>query len=99
MNNQENNEIAISRDKISLRFGEMEPVLIPRARLRTRLQLVEWIYRLTGWPGMNLRRMRAFIAAVFQHHGWALPEEKDDPLTTPKRAIEAETLLPDIVHA
>ena len=99
MNKQENEEVSISWDKISLRFGEMEPVVIPRASLRTRLQLVEWVYRLTGWPGMNLRRMRAFIAAVFRHHGWALPEPKDDPLTTLRRENESDKLLPALAPA
>lgn len=99
MNRQQNNGISISWDKIELRFGEMEPILIPRAHLRTRLQLVEWIYRLTGWPGMNLRRMQAFIAAVFRHHGWALPDPKRDPLTTPLQGNESELLLLAIAHA
>jgi hypothetical protein len=58
----------------------MEPVVIPRAALRTRVQLIDWVYRLTGWPGMNRCRLRTFIAAIFAHHGWALPESKDNPL-------------------
>lgn len=67
-------EVSIGRDRITLCVGEMEPVIIPRHTLRTRLQLIEWVYRLTGWPGMNLKYMRTFIAAVFRYHGWALPD-------------------------
>ena len=67
-------EVIIDADRISLTCGEMEPIIIPRRTLRTRLQLLGWIYRLSGWPGMSLRRMRHFIAAVFRHHGWPLPE-------------------------
>jgi hypothetical protein len=94
MKKQENNDISISKDKITLRFDGMEPIVILRSRLGTRLQLVEWIYRLTGWPGMSLLRMRGFIAAVFRHHGWALPEPKDDPLLTePVGRNESEALL------
>ena len=70
-------EVSINRDRITLRFGEMEPVVISRGTLRTRLQLIEWVYRLTGWPGMNLKHMRTFIAAVFRHHGWALPDSPE----------------------
>ncbi len=73
------NQTVITRDEITLRFGEMEPIVIPRRSLRTRLQLIEWVYRLTGWPGMNLRRLRTFIAAVLRHHGWGLAEEPDNP--------------------
>lgn len=71
--------VKIDSDRVTLHYGEMEPIAIPRRTLRTRLQLLEWIYRLSGWPGMNLQRMRTFIAAVFQHHGWELPAN-DVPL-------------------
>jgi hypothetical protein len=74
--------ITIDSDRITLSFGNMEPIVIPRRALRTRLQLVEWIYRLTGWPGMDLQRMRKFIGAVFRHHGWRLPKLDDFPLLT-----------------
>ena len=74
--------VTIDSDRITLSFGNMEPIVIPRRALRTRLQLMEWIYRLTGWPGMNLQRMRKFIAAVFRHHGWRLPKPQDFPLLT-----------------
>lgn len=67
----------------------MEPIVIPRRALRTRLQLVEWIYRLTGWPGMDLQRMRKFISAVFRHHGWRLPEPDDFPLLTEDQAARS----------
>ncbi|HEV3410283.1 MAG TPA: hypothetical protein VG095_08305 [Chthoniobacterales bacterium] len=75
---QQRDEVLITLEEITLRFGEMEPVVIPRATLRTRLQLIAWVYRLTGWPGMNVQRLRAFIAAVSLHHGWALPDAEDD---------------------
>ena len=74
INEKSHNEVSITLDEITLRFGEMESIVIPRSTLRTRLQLIEWVYRLTGWPGMNLQRLRTFIAAIFAHHGWALPE-------------------------
>jgi hypothetical protein len=74
--------ITIDSDRITLSFGNMEPIVIPRRALRTRLQLVVWIYRLTGWPGMDLQRMRKFIGAVFRHHGWRLPKLDDFPLLT-----------------
>ena len=76
----DHNEVSISMDRIRLRFGQMEPITIPRRSLRTRLQLIEWIYRLTHWSGMNLERMRRFIEAVFRHHGWALPDPMDRSL-------------------
>jgi len=72
--------VTIDSDRITLSFGNMEPIVIPRRALRTRLQLVEWIYRLTGWPGMDSQRMRKFIAGVFRHHGWRLPKPDDFPL-------------------
>ncbi len=72
--NQSRDEVTINADRITLRSGEMELVVIPRRTLRTRRQLLEWIYRLTGWPGMSLRAMRVFIETVFRHHGWSLPE-------------------------
>ena len=75
---QQSNEIVITRDKITLRFGHMEPVVIHRARLRTRLQLVEWVYRLSGWPGMSVNSLRSLIASVFRVHGWALPAREEN---------------------
>jgi hypothetical protein len=89
-NNQ--HAVTIDLDRITLSFGDMEPIGIPRRSLRTRLQLVEWIYRLTGWPGMDLQRMRKFIAAVFRHHGWALPALNDTPL-----AVRDEVSMTDNV--
>ena len=100
MKKQEENDISISWDKITLRFSEMEPIVIPRASLRTRVQLVEWIYCLTGWLGMSLRRMRAFIAAVFRHHGWSLPGPRDEFfLTAPVPGNESEALMPALARA
>ena len=95
MNLHENNNVSIEWDKITLRFGNMESIVIPRASLRTRLQLIKWVYRLTGWPGMNLLRMRAFIAAVFGYHGWELPETKDGAVLT-ERTQGNEVLLPSV---
>lgn len=75
INEKEHNEVTITLDEIMLRFGDMEPVVIPRKSLRTGLRLLDWVYRLTAWPGMNVHRLRMFIAAVFRHHGWTLPED------------------------
>ena len=72
--------VTIALDRITLSFGEMEPIVIPRRALRTRLNLLEWTYRLAGWPGMSLSRLRSFISAVSRHHGWRLPEPNDVPL-------------------
>lgn len=93
MNIKETNQISIDLDKVTLRFGEMEPVVIPRCALRTRLRLIDWIYRLAGWPGMNVQRLRAFIGAIFRHHGWSLPDPKDDPVLNrgPQSGGELET--------
>ena len=77
-NKPRNNEVSITSDEITLRFGDMEPVVIPRASLGTRLRLLDWVYRLTAWPGMNVQRLGAFIGAVFRHHGWGLPEQPAD---------------------
>ena len=77
----------------------MEPVSIPRASLRTRLQLIEWIYRLTGWPGMSVKALRAFIVALFQTHGWGIPEWEDDLRAETLRAAEARPHLEDAAHA
>ncbi len=38
MDEESRNEVAITLDEITLRFGNMEPVVIPRSTLRTRLQ-------------------------------------------------------------
>jgi hypothetical protein len=84
MNTKELNKISIDLDKITLRFGEMEPVLIPRNVVRTRLRLIDWIYRLTGWPGMNVRRLRTFIEAIYRHHGWPLADSGGDPFLVPE---------------
>ena len=75
--NQTQHQASISPDYITLRFGAMEPVVIPRAHLRTRLQLIDWVYRLTGHPDMTIEALRAFIAAVFQRHGWGLSDAED----------------------
>ena len=72
--------VRIDLDRITLFFGPMEPIAIPRRALRTRLDLLEWTYRLTGWPGMNLRRLRTFISALPRHHGGRVPEPDDFPL-------------------
>ena len=80
MDKLRNNQISIDLDNVTLRFDGMEPVVIPRSAIRTRLRLIDWIHRLTGWPGMNTRRLRTFIEAVFHHHGWSLPDLENDRL-------------------
>jgi hypothetical protein len=93
-NEESRNKVSIALDEITLRFGDMEPVVIPRSTLRTRLQLIEWVYRLTAWRGMNLLRLRIFIAAIFAHHGWALPEANTSvPLAAPRNKDRAEPLF------
>ena len=96
---RKHHEVSITPDEITLHLGEMEPVVIPRASLRTRLKLIDWVYRLTGWPGMNVQALRAFIAAVFRHHGWGLSDVEDttDDETLPER--EAEPRLSAAVPA
>jgi hypothetical protein len=72
--NQTKHQDSITPDQITLRFDAIEPVVIPRADVRTRLQLIDWVYRLTGHPGMTMEALRAFITAVFQRHGWRLSD-------------------------
>ena len=91
MKTKEINEVLIDLDKITLRFGEMEPVVIPRNAIRTRLRLIDWIYRLTGWPGMNVRRLRTFIEAIYRHHGWPLAGSEEDPFLVPSPTCGSET--------
>ena len=91
MKTEEINDVSIDLDKITLRFGEMEPVVIPRDAIRTRLRLIDSIYRLTGWPGMNLQRLRTFIEAIYRHHGWSLPGSEDDPFLVPGPMSGSET--------
>lgn len=95
MNTQEINQVSIDLDTVTLRFGEMEPVVIPRSALRTRLRLIDWIYRLTGWPGMNVRRLRIFIEAIYRHHGWRLPQLENDNflLLNPQPGSESEVRM------
>jgi hypothetical protein len=78
MNRPPRTQVTIDHDNITLRSGNMEPVVIPRTALRTRLQLVDWTYRLTGWPGMTVEALRALIAAVFRQHGWTLSDPEDE---------------------
>ena len=98
-NKQKDNEVSITSDEITLGFGDIEPVSISRTSLRTRLQLIEWVYRLTGWPGMSVKALRAFITAVFQTHGWAIPESEDDSRCETSRAAEAAPHLEDPARA
>ena len=98
-NKPKHQEVSITSDQITLRFGAMEPVSIPRADLRTRLQLIEWVYRLTGWPGMSVKALRVFITAVFQTHGWGIPESEDDSRQEALRAAEAAPHFEDAAHA
>ncbi|MEO7166252.1 MAG: hypothetical protein ABI016_04370 [Chthoniobacterales bacterium] len=91
MNTKEIDQVLIDLDNVTLRFGEMEPVVIPRSAVRTRLRLLDLIYRLTGWPGMKVQYLRKFIAAIYRRHGWTLPLPEEDPLlkTAPPRGDEA----------
>jgi hypothetical protein len=91
MKTEEINEVLIDLDKITLRFGEMERVVIPRNAIRTRLRLIDWIYRLTGWPGMNVRRLRTFIEAIYRHHGWSLPGSQDNRFLVSNPTCGSET--------
>jgi hypothetical protein len=94
MNEESPNKVSITLDEITLRFGDSKPVVIPRSTLRTRLQLIEWVYRLTEWPGMNLKRLRTFIAAIFAHHGWALPKVSISvPLAEPSNKDRTELFV------
>ena len=96
MNEESPNKVSITLDEITL-LATRKPVVIPRSTLRTRLQLIEWVYRLTGWPGMNLKRLRTFIAAIFAHHGWTLPKVNTSvPLAKPSNKDRTEPLF---VHA
>jgi hypothetical protein len=72
-------QITINADEIVVHLDKSAPIAIPRSRLRTRLRLLDWTYSLIGRPGITLRHLRAFIAAVFRHHGWALPLEERGP--------------------
>lgn len=66
-------KITINADEIVVHLDGSEAIAIPRSRLRTRLHLLDWTYSLIGRPGITLRDIGALIAAVFRHHGWALP--------------------------
>ena len=90
------NPISIGVDTVTLRLDDADPIIIPRRTMRTRLQLIDWVYRLTAWPGMTLSLLRKFIAAVFRHHGWSLPEAGEVriklPPTTGKRMPAPQSL-------
>ena len=73
------NHITITADEIVLHLDSSKPIAIPRSKLRTRLRLLDWTYSLIGRPGITLPHLRAFIAAVFRHHGWTLPPEERRP--------------------
>lgn len=70
---RKDNHITISPDEIVVHLESSEPIAIPRSKLRTRLQLLDWTYSLLGRPGITVPKIRALIAGVFGHHGWALP--------------------------
>jgi hypothetical protein len=70
---RKDNHITINPDEIVVHLDSSERIAIPRSKLRTRLQLLDWTYSLLGRPGMTLPKIRALIAGVFRHHGWALP--------------------------
>ncbi len=85
MNTKKTNQVLIGLDTVTLRFGKMEPVVIPRSAVGTRLRLIDWVYRLTGWPGMKVQYLREFVTAIYRHHGWALPDPEEDPLIIGRR--------------
>ena len=95
------NQVLIDLDKVTLRFGEMEPVVISRSAVRTRLRLIDCVYRLTGWPGMKLQYLREFIAAIYRRHGWALPDPDEDPLliSIPQSASGLEARIAAVASA
>ncbi len=101
MNTEKTNQVLIDLDNVTLRFGEMEPVVIPRSAVRTRLRLLDCVYRLTGWPGMKVQYLREFIAAIYRHHGWALPDPEEDPLliSMPQSASEWEARMAAVAGA
>ena len=70
-------QIVINPRQIVVPLHGREPIIIPRAKLRTRLELLAWSYLLAGRPGITLSHLRAFIAAVFRHHGWPLPGDEN----------------------
>ena len=94
INKTKPDQISISADEITIRSGAMEPVVIRRTDLRTRLELIDWVYRLTGWPGMTPQALRAFIAAVFAEHGWTLASDEDNsPAIEPSRGANSASPL------
>ena len=70
-------QVTVNTREIAVPLDGREPIIIPRAKLRTRLELLAWSYLLAGRHGMTLRHLRAFIAAMFRHHGWPLPVDED----------------------
>ena len=75
----EEKKITINAREIVIHLDSSEPIVIPRSKLRTRLELLGWTYTLAGHPGITLQHLRAFIGAMFRHHGWALPSEERAP--------------------
>jgi hypothetical protein len=68
-------QITINADEIVIHLDRSESIAIPRAKLRTRLELLAWIYSLISHPGVKLRHLRALLSAMFRHHGWAIPPD------------------------
>jgi len=93
INKTKHSEISIDADEISIRAGAMEPVVIRRADLRTRLELIDWVYRLTGWPGITVQALRAFISAVLAEHGWAFASAEDNSAAETSRPASSTTHL------
>ena len=88
------NKVTINPNEIVLTLDSSESIAIPRSRLRTRLQLLEWTYSLIGRPGITLRDIGALIAAMFRHHGWALPPASGShlPVThNQKRSLQSQS--------
>ncbi|PZR70602.1 MAG: hypothetical protein DLM73_17365 [Chthoniobacterales bacterium] len=99
MNTKKTNQVLIDLDNVTLRFGEMEPVVIPRSAIGTRLRLIDWVYRLTGWPGMKVQYLREFIAAIYRHHGWALPLPQEDTFLIDQEVDQSEREIPRSIFA
>lgn len=89
--------INIDLDRVTLRLGDTEPIVIPRRKVSTGLRLLAWTYRLTGYPGMTAGRLRAFIKAVSRHHGWSLPESENG--FPPDELVEHEAIPTSAVAA
>ncbi|HEY2802225.1 MAG TPA: hypothetical protein VGI85_16680 [Chthoniobacterales bacterium] len=99
MKTKKTNQVLIDLDNVTLRFGEMEPVVIPRSAVGTKLRLIDWVYRLTGWPGMKVQYLREFVAAIYRHHGWALPLPEEDTFLSEEKLDQTDVASPRLMLA